>query len=73
MRIWRTSSSSASNQILGIAVNSFLASPKDAVNLNAEMASLPDGTTYPARIKLDTPAKQMGLTVTYADFQKKTS
>jgi hypothetical protein len=61
------------NQIIGIAVDSFLASAKDAVNLNVDMASLPDGTSYPAKVKLDTPAKQMGLTVTNGDYQKKTS
>lgn len=63
-----------SNQILSVAVNSFLASAKkDTVTMNADMASLPDGTTYPSKVRLDTPAKQMGLTVTNSDYQKKTS
>lgn len=62
-----------SNQILGFSVDSYLATAKDAVKLNADMASLPDGTSYPAKIKLDTPAKAMGLTVTNSDYQKKTS
>ncbi len=62
-----------SNQILSLAVNSFLATAKDGVTLNVDMASLPDGTTYPSKTRLDTPAKQMGLTVTNSDYQKKTS
>lgn len=62
-----------SHQVLNVAVNSFLASPKDAVTMNANMASLPDGTSYPAKVQLNTPAKQMGLTVTNSDYQKKTS
>jgi len=63
----------ASHQVLSVAVNSYLASPKDAVTLNGDMASLPDGTSYPAKVQLNTPAKQMGLTVTNSDYQKKTS
>ena len=62
-----------SHQVLSVAVNSFLASPKDAVTMNTDMASLPDGTSYPAKVQLNTPAKQMGLTVTNSDYQKKTS
>ncbi|HET6463367.1 MAG TPA: hypothetical protein VFH33_06160 [Candidatus Krumholzibacteria bacterium] len=63
----------ASHQVLSVAVNSFLASAKDAVTMNADMASLPDGTSYPSKVQLNTPAKQMGLTVTNSDYQKKTS
>jgi len=63
----------ASHQVLSLAVNSFLTSAKDAVTMNADMASLPDGTSYPAKVQLNTPAKQMGLTVTNSDYQKKTS
>lgn len=62
-----------SHQILNLAVNSFLASTKDAVTMNVDMASLPDGTSYPAKVRLNTPAKQMGVVVTNSDYQKKTS
>jgi hypothetical protein len=61
------------NQILNVRVDSYLASAKDAVKLDVNMASLPDGTSYPAKVKLDTPAKEMGLTATSSDYQKKTS
>jgi hypothetical protein len=63
----------ASHQILSLAVNSFLASTKDAVTMNVDMAALPDGTSYPEKVQLNTPAKQMGVTVTNSDYQKKTS
>jgi hypothetical protein len=59
------------NQILSLDVASYLQTAKDAVKLNAEMASLPDGTNYPSRVRLDTPAKAMGVTVTNSDYQKK--
>ena len=62
-----------SHEVLKVAVNSFLATARDAVTMNVDMASLPDGTSYPARVRLDTPARQMGLTVTNTDYQKKTS
>ncbi len=62
-----------SHQVLSLAVNSFLASAKDAVTMNVDMALLPDGTRYPEKVRLDTPAKQMGVTVTNSDYQKKTS
>jgi hypothetical protein len=62
-----------SHEVLNVAVNTFLASAKDAVTMNVDMASLPDGTSYPAKVRLDTPARHMRLTVTNSDFQKKTS
>jgi hypothetical protein len=62
-----------SNQITSISVNSYMATARDVVTMNADMSNLADGTTYPSRIRVDTPAKNMGLTVTNSDFQKKTS
>lgn len=59
------------NQVLSVDVGTYLQTAKDAVKLNAEMASLPDGTNYPSRVRLDTPAKAMGVTVTNSDYQKK--
>ncbi|HKW14748.1 MAG TPA: hypothetical protein VJS69_09715 [Candidatus Krumholzibacteria bacterium] len=63
----------SSNQLTSVSVNSYLASAKDVVNLSADMSSLADGTIYPSRIRVDTPAKNMGLTVTNGEFQKKTT
>ena len=61
----------ATHQIISMDVSSYMATAKDAVKLNADMALLPDGTNYPSRLKLDTPAKAMGMVVTNSDFQKK--
>lgn len=59
------------NQILAVTVASYLADVKDAVNLNVAMATLPDGTGYPATIKLDTPAKELGVVLTNSGYTKK--
>src|SRR5262249_33579066 len=61
------------NQLTSIAVNSFLAKASDAVKLNADMATLSDGTNYPASIRLDSVSSHMSLAVTNSDYQKKTS
>jgi len=63
----------SNNAVLGMSVDSFLASAKDAVKLNVDMASLPDGTSYAEKTHLDTPAKNMAVMVTNSDYQKKTS
>lgn len=62
-----------SNQLTNVSVNSYLASAKDVVTMNADMATMADGTNYPSRIRIDTPAKNMGVTVTNSDYQRKTS
>ena len=59
------------NQILAVSVASYLADAKDAVSLNVAMASLPDGTGYPASIKIDAPAQSIALAVTNSEYQKK--
>ena len=50
----------ATNQILGLTVDSYLADAKDVVKLEVKMAALPDGTGHPATIKIDAPARGVG-------------
>jgi hypothetical protein len=59
------------NQILGLSVASYLADAKDAVTLDVKMASLADGTDYPATIVLDGKSKAIKVTVNHSDYKKK--
>ncbi len=61
----------ATNQIIGLGVASYLADAKDAVTVNVTMGALPDGTQYPAKIALDGAAKELKVTVTNAGYVKK--
>jgi len=61
----------ATNQIIGLGVASYLADTKDAVTLNVTMASLPDGTSYAATTVLDAVAKEMKITTTNSGYAKK--
>jgi hypothetical protein len=59
------------NQLLGFSIASYLADTKDAINLNVAMAALPDGTTYPATIKAEAPAKDVAVAITNSAYEKK--
>ena len=61
---------SATNQILGLSVASYLADAKDAVTLDVKMATLTDGTGYPAKIVLDGKAQNIKVTVSNSDYKK---
>jgi hypothetical protein len=43
---------------------------KDAVTLQVEMASLPDGTSYAERTVLNASAKELVVTTTNSNCQK---
>lgn len=60
----------ATNQILGLSVASYLADAKDAVTLDVKMASLTDGTGYPAKIVLDGKSQNIKVTVSNSDYKK---
>jgi hypothetical protein len=53
----------AANRVLGIGVNSYLDSPDDAVTLDVQMATLPDGALYAAQTTLDAKAKHMQVVI----------
>jgi hypothetical protein len=63
----------ATNQILGLSVASYLTDAKDAVTLDVKMGALPDGTGYPSKIVLDGKSQNIKVTVSNADYKKKTS
>lgn len=59
------------NQITGLSVASYLADAKDAVKLDVKMSALADGTGYPATIVFDGVSKAMKVTISNADYKKK--
>jgi hypothetical protein len=60
----------ATNSLLGLAVSSYMGSPEEPVGLDVRMASLPDGTGYPARIVLDVKAQKLSVTVENSGYRK---
>jgi hypothetical protein len=59
-----------SNRLLGLTVKSYLEDAKDAVSLDARMASLADGTTYADAITLDATAKKIKVAVDNSGYRK---
>ena len=51
------------NRLIGMAVSSYLDSPKDEVRMKIAMGVLPDGTLYTSRTTLDAVAKGVVVTV----------
>lgn len=58
------------NRLLGVAVNSYLDTPEDAIALNVTMSVLPDGTIYTARSVLDAKAKDISVTVENGGYRR---
>jgi hypothetical protein len=57
-------------KITAINVNTYMDDPKDAVTLQVQMASLPDGTNYTQQTVLNATAKQLIVTTTNSNYQK---
>ncbi len=53
-----------------IHVGTYLDSQKDAISLDANFASLNDGTSYPAQIVLAAPAKNIQVVIQNSDYQR---
>ena len=51
------------NRLIGMAVSSYLDTPKDEVRMKIAMGVLPDGTLYTSRTTLDAVAKGVVVTV----------
>ena len=51
-------------------VNTYMGDSKDAVTLQVQMASLPDGTNYVQQTVLNASAKQLVVTTTNSNYQK---
>ena len=53
----------ANNRILGVTIQTYIESPKDAVSLNVSYSTFPDGTIYPLQTVLNAPAKQIQVKI----------
>lgn len=59
----------ANNHPTGVAINTYLDAPADAVTLNVVMSELSDGTIYASDITLDAPAKHLSVQVRNSGYQ----
>ena len=59
----------AAHKIISLSVNTYLGEAKDAVSLQVQMASLPDGTNYAQQTVLSATAKQLVVTTTNSSYQ----
>jgi hypothetical protein len=53
-----------------VDVSSYLETPAEAVTLNVEMQSLPDGTDYPGAIALAVPSSNVEVRIANSNYQK---
>jgi hypothetical protein len=60
----------ATKKITSVSVNTYMGDAKDAVTLQVQMASLPDGTNYAQQTILNATAKQLVVTTTNSNYQK---
>jgi len=60
----------ASKKITGLNINTYMGEEKDAVTLQVQMGSLPDGTNYEQQTVLNATAKQLVVTTTNSNYQK---
>ncbi|MGH8111666.1 MAG: hypothetical protein ACREPF_00815 [Rhodanobacteraceae bacterium] len=60
----------ATRKIRSIHVKSYLDTPQDAVMLNVQFATLPDGTNHPARTTLDATGKDIHVVNTNSNYRK---
>jgi len=60
----------AAEKISSLNINTYMEEPKDAVTLQVQMASLPDGTNYVRQTILNATAKQLVVTTTNSNYQK---
>lgn len=60
----------ASKKIVSLSVSTYMGQAKDAVTLQVQMASLPDGTNYAQQTMLNASAKQLVVTTTNSNYQK---
>jgi hypothetical protein len=60
----------AAKKIVSLSINTYMGESKDAVTLQVQMASLPDGTNYAHQTVLNATAKQLVVTTTNSNYQK---
>ena len=59
----------AAHKIRALSVNTYMGQAKDAVTLQVQMDSLPDGTNYTQQTVLTASAKQLVVTTTNGNYQ----
>jgi hypothetical protein len=60
----------AAKKISGLNINTYMGEEKDAVTLQVQMGSLPDGTNYEQQTVLNATAKQLVVTTNNSNYQK---
>jgi hypothetical protein len=60
----------AKSAIISLSVNTYMGDSKDAVTLQVQMASLPDGTNHVQQTSVNATAKQLVVTTTNSNYQK---
>lgn len=60
----------ASKKITAVSVNTYMGQEKDAVTLQVQMATLPDGTNYSQQTIINASAKELVVTTTNSNYQK---
>jgi hypothetical protein len=60
----------ATKKIAGLNINTYMGQEKDAVTLQVQMGSLPDGTNYEQQTVLNATAKHLVVTTTNSNYQK---
>lgn len=59
----------AAQKIISVSVDTYMGEAKDAVTLQVQMASLPDGTNYVQQSVLNATAKKLQVTTTNSNYQ----
>ena len=60
----------ATRKIISLSINTYMGETKDAVTLQVQMASLPDGTNYVEQSVLSASAKKLVVTTSNSNYQK---
>ncbi len=60
----------AAHKIISLSINTYMGETKDAVTLQVQMASLPDGTNYVQQTVLNASAKQLIVTTSNSNYQR---
>ena len=57
-------------RLLSMNISSYLDNQSDAVKLNVEFSSLPDGTNHISSLIVDGTSKQLSVAVTNSNYEK---
>jgi len=59
----------SSKKVISVSVQTYMGQSKDAVTLQVQMGSLPDGTSYTQQTVLNATAKKLVVTTTNSNYQ----